>query len=82
MSKRGYSVIIFAPNDMGDLAEVTHFNERNYDSAQTIFNHQYKQLKWSLQHRVNMGIKKDAAVVVQLFDKTEGYELQEAIITS
>jgi len=74
-----YTVIVYRRAESG-FDEVRRINENTLDGARDVFSYQFNNLRWSLAHRTNMGISKEEALVLQLFDNREGFELQEEVI--
>jgi hypothetical protein len=72
-----YSVIIFAEIDGHTFKEVRRINAHDLESAKSVFRHQHDNLRWSQQHKINMGLDKAGHGIVQLFDHREGFELRE-----
>ena len=77
---RGYSVIVFAPNNDGDLMEVQRIKRRSLNDAGKEFDSTVTNMKWSLKARTDLGIPKDAPIILQLFDHLERFPLKEECV--
>ena len=73
-----YSVVILLEKEEDNLLERKQFPVPSLDEARSLFSHHALQLKWSRQHKVNMGLKGNDHGRVWLFDNTCHYELEEA----
>jgi hypothetical protein len=80
---KGYAVIVKQriKSENGGRERVVLNIRKNYlSTAQPLFDYHANNLKWSLRHRMKLGIPKEAEVSVHLYDLGERFDLREEVI--
>ena len=80
MGLSNYAVVVFRWTDNEEMIEAKRFNCASLNRAQLDFRYQLNQIRWSLAHKVNLGIPKEDSVIVELFDNREGFCLEQRAV--
>ena len=77
MGQSNYAVVVFRWTENEEMIEAKRFNSGSLAQAQVDFKYQLNLIRWSLAHKVSLGIPKEDSVVVELFDNREGFALEQ-----
>lgn len=77
MGRSNYDVVVFRWTDNEEMIEAKRFKCGSLAQARVDFKYQLNQLRWSLAHKVGLGIPKEDSVIVELFDNREGFALEQ-----
>ena len=77
MGRSNYDVVVYRWTENEEMSEAKRFNSGSLGQAQVDFKYQLNNLRWSLAHRLSLGISKDEDIIIELFDNREGFALEQ-----
>ena len=81
MGRSNYDVVVYRWTENEEMSEAQRFNSGSLSQARVDFKYQLNNLRWSLAHRLSLGISKDEDIIIELFDNREGFALEQRGIT-